>query len=36
VKSQYFDCYVMIDIYSRFIVGAHVHNNESGPGGADE
>jgi len=31
VKGQYFDCYVMIDIYSRFIVGAHVHNTESGP-----
>ena len=31
VKGEYFDCYVMIDIYSRYIVGAHVHNNESGP-----
>ena len=29
VKGQYFDCYVMIDIYSRYIVGAHVHNSES-------
>ena len=29
VKGQYFDCYVMIDIYSRYIVGAHVHNTES-------
>jgi transposase InsO family protein len=29
VKGQYFDCYVMIDIYSRYIVGAHVHNAES-------
>ena len=28
VKGQYFDCYVMIDIYSRYIVGAHVHNSE--------
>src|SRR5664280_376348 len=31
VRGQYFDCYVMIDIYSRYIVGAHVHNAESGP-----
>lgn len=30
VKGQYFDAYVMIDIYSRYIVGAHVHNHESG------
>lgn len=30
VKGVYLDCYVMIDIYSRFIVGAHVHRNESG------
>jgi transposase InsO family protein len=29
VRGQYFDCYVMIDIYSRYIVGAHVHNTES-------
>jgi transposase InsO family protein len=29
VKGQYFDCYVMIDIYSRYIVGAHVHNTEA-------
>ncbi|MEP6562888.1 MAG: IS3 family transposase, partial [Nakamurella sp.] len=29
VKGQYFDCYVMIDIYSRYIVGAHVHNTET-------
>jgi hypothetical protein len=28
VRGQYFDCYVMIDIYSRYIVGAHVHNTE--------
>lgn len=31
VRGQYFDCYVMLDIYSRYIVGAHVHNTESGP-----
>lgn len=30
VKGKYFDCYLMIDIYSRFIVGAHVHASESG------
>lgn len=30
VKGKYFDCYVMIDIYSRYIVGAHVHATESG------
>lgn len=30
VKGQYFDAYVMIDIYSRYIVGVHVHNYESG------
>ena len=30
VKGQYFDAYVMIDIYSRYIVGVHVHNHESG------
>lgn len=29
VKGKYFDCYLMIDIYSRFIVGAHVHATES-------
>lgn len=29
VKGTYFDCYLMIDIYSRFIVGAHVHATES-------
>jgi putative transposase len=28
-KGQYFDCYVMIDIYSRYIVGAQVHNTET-------
>lgn len=30
VKGTYFDCYVMIDIFSRYIVGAHVHSSESG------
>lgn len=30
VKGKYFDCYLMVDIYSRFIVGAHVHASESG------
>ncbi|WLP92144.1 IS3 family transposase [Gordonia sp. NB41Y] len=30
VKGQYFDAYVMIDIYSRYIVGVHVHAHESG------
>jgi putative transposase len=30
IKGQYFDAYVMIDIYSRYIVGVHVHNHESG------
>ncbi|GAC1477036.1 MAG: hypothetical protein NVS2B15_24060 [Pseudarthrobacter sp.] len=30
VKGKYFDCYMMIDIHSRFIVGAHVHATESG------
>jgi putative transposase len=31
VKGKYFDAYVMIDIYSRYIVGAVVHAHESGP-----
>ena len=31
VKGVYFDAYVMIDIYSRYIVGARVHARESGP-----
>jgi len=31
VKGCYYDAYVMIDIYSRYIVGAHVHAQESGP-----
>jgi transposase InsO family protein len=30
-KGCYYDAYVMIDIYSRYIVGAHVHAHESGP-----
>lgn len=30
VKGVYFDAYVMIDIYSRYIVGAHVQTRESG------
>lgn len=30
VKGKYFDCYLMVDIYSRYIVGAHVHATESG------
>ena len=30
VKGTYFDAYVMIDIYSRYIVGAYVHAEESG------
>ncbi|GAA2420207.1 hypothetical protein GCM10009856_32520 [Mycolicibacterium llatzerense] len=29
-KGTYFDAYVMIDIYSRYIVGVHVHAHESG------
>ena len=29
-KGCYYDAYVMIDIYSRYIVGAHVHGHESG------
>ena len=29
VKGKYFDCYLMMDIHSRFIVGAHVHASES-------
>lgn len=31
VRGHYFDCYVVIDIYSQYVVGAHVHNTESGP-----
>ncbi len=30
IKGKYFDCYMMIDIYSRYIVGAYVHAQESG------
>ena len=30
VKGVYFDAYVMVDIYSRYIVGAHVQTRESG------
>lgn len=30
IKGKYFDCYVMIDIFSRYIVGQHVHASESG------
>lgn len=29
-KGIYYDAYVMIDIYSRYIVGAHVHAHEAG------
>jgi putative transposase len=29
VKGVYYDAYVMIDIYSRYIVGAHVHPTEN-------
>ena len=31
VKGSYFDAYVMIDIYSRYVVGCHVHLTETGP-----
>jgi putative transposase len=31
IKGKYFDAYVMIDTYSRYIVGAVVHAHESGP-----
>lgn len=30
-KGCYYDAYVMIDIYSRYIVGVRVHPRESGP-----
>ena len=30
-KGLYYDAYVMIDIYSRYIVGVRVHPHESGP-----
>ena len=29
-RGVYYDAYVMIDIYSRYIVGAHIHAHESG------
>lgn len=29
-RGLYYDAYVMIDVYSRYIVGAHVHAHESG------
>jgi transposase InsO family protein len=29
-RGVYYDTYVMIDIYSRYIVGAHVHSREHG------
>ena len=31
VKGSWYDDYVMIDIYSRFILGAHVHPCEAAP-----
>lgn len=31
IKGVYYDAYVMIDIYSRYIVGVRVHARESGP-----
>jgi putative transposase len=31
VRGTYFDAYVMIDIYSRYIVGAVVHAPRVGP-----
>ena len=30
IKGLYYDAYVMIDIYSRYLVGVHVHAHESG------
>lgn len=30
-RGVYYDAYVMIDIYSRYLVGVHVHGHESGP-----
>ena len=29
IKGKYFDCYVMIDIFSRYIVGVEIHAAES-------
>lgn len=31
VRGVYYDAYVMIDIYSRYLVGVHVHARETGP-----
>jgi len=31
VKGSYFDAYLMIDIFSRYIVGVKVHSRETGP-----
>jgi len=31
VKGCYYDAYIMIDIFSRYIVGARVHARETGP-----
>jgi putative transposase len=31
VQGTYYDAYVMIDIFSRYIIGVHVHARESGP-----
>lgn len=31
IRGVYYDAYVMIDIYSRYLVGVHVHARESGP-----
>jgi transposase InsO family protein len=30
VKGAYFDAYVMIDIFSRHVIGVHVHTHKSG------
>jgi len=30
IKGTYFDCYVMLYLYSRYIIGAHVNDHESG------
>jgi putative transposase len=29
VKGKYFDCYMMVDIHFRFMVGAHIHAHVS-------
>ena len=31
MKGCYYDAYIMIDIFSRYIVGARVHARETGP-----